>query len=134
MSFILRPNLVDVKLNYKQIADEFCKQYYTKIDTNFESLNIYYYPDSQFTYQDEEIISYVNLLNKLKNNGIYKFTHYDMKVNTQPLGPKHLLIVVHGNLSLNDSIYQNKFMETFLLQREDNNHFLIYSQIFKLIE
>lgn len=135
MSFTLRPNLIDAKLNYKQIADEFCKYYYSKYDTNFDSLTSLYYPDSQFTYQDEEVSGFINLLNKIKSNGVYKFTHHNMKVNTQPIGSKHILINVYGTLSLNDSIYQNKFNETILLQRsEDNNNFSICSTIFRLLD
>lgn len=138
MSFTLvrtvHPNLADVRLNYKQIADEFCKYYYTLYDANMALLSTLYYPESQFTYQDSEFNGFDNLLNGLRMNGIYKFTHHSLNITTQPFGPANIIINIIGILSINDSIYQNKFIETIVLQRDDFNMLRIFSTIFKIIE
>jgi len=127
-------NSIDIRINYKQLADEFCKYYYSLYDTNFILLNNFYNQASQFTFQDEEILGFNNLLEKLRSNGYYKFTHNNMKINSQPIGQNNLLINILGNISINDSIFQNKFIETIILQKDNLNKFEIFSTIFKIID
>lgn len=135
MSFnlIRTTNCIDIRTNYKQLADEFCKYYYSLYDTNFYQLSNLYYQDAQFTYLDEEILGFNNFFEKLKINGNYKFTHHQMNINAQPIGQNNLLISIVGTISINDSIYQNKFIETILIQKDDFNRILICSTIFKFI-
>lgn len=138
MSFnLIRTNgsqLIDVRNNYKQIADDFLPKYYTVYDNNFNELSTLYYPDSQFTYQDNELIGFNALSQKLYESGVYKFTHHNMTISTQPIGPSNMIITIIGLISLNDSIFTNKFVETLYIQRNDQNKFGICSTIFKMLE
>lgn len=134
MNFFQKYNLVDVKANYKKITEEFCKHYYSIYDTNFYALNNMYKPESCFTYLDEEMVGFNSISNKLKQFNIYKFTHHTIDVNSQPIGDRTLLITTNGKLSINNSTYEQRFIETILLQRDDNNRFFIYHTIFKLID
>ncbi|QKF93730.1 nuclear transport factor 2 [Fadolivirus algeromassiliense] len=136
MSFnlIRTPNLIDVRPIYKNIADEFCKYYYTLYDSNFPMLHTVYYSDAQFTYQDVEFTGFNNLLHALINHGIYKFTHHSLNITAQPIGPNDIMILVCGLLSLNDSIYQNKFVETIYLHRDEINNMRVCSTVFKIVD
>jgi Nuclear transport factor 2 (NTF2) domain len=139
MSFTLfRSNnnsqLIDIRYNYKQLAEELCKYYYTAYDNNFMALANVYYDDSQFTYQDNEFSGFNTLLQALRGNNINKFTHHNMTASAQPIGPNNLLIVVYGSISFNDSIFMNKFIETLYLQKDDSNVMRICSTIFKVID
>lgn len=125
---------IDMRHNYKQIAEELCKHYYTAYDNNFQDLINVYYTDSQFTYQDQEITGFNTLLQKLRESGITSFTHYDMNVSAQPIGPSNILITVIGSISFNNSIFLNKFIETLYIQRDDSNVLRICSTIFKIID
>ena len=87
------------------------------------SLSSLYFQDAQFVFKDEEL-NYYNFMEKLKYLGYYKFTHNNMNINTQAIGPNNLLINVIGLVSINDSIYQNKFIETIFLQKDNNNKFI----------
>lgn len=127
-------NQIDVRLNYRRITEEFCKYYYFLYDTNFFQLNGLYLPDSYFTYLDEEFVGFNSLYEKIRQNNIYKFTHHKMNITSQPVGEKTLLIMTTGCLTINDSIFQQKFAETILLQRDDNNNFFVNRTIFRLIE
>ncbi len=127
-------NLVDVKVNYKRITEEFCRQYYSLYDNNFPGLSQMYKPESCFTYLDEEIQGFSNFVEKLRQFNIYKFTHQSVNVNSQPVGDRTVLIVVTGKLCVNNSTYEQKFTETIMLQRDDQNRFFIYHTIFKLVE
>ena len=137
MSFTLfRSNnqLTDIRYNYKQLAEEVCKCYYTAYDNNFLELANVYYNDSQFTYQDHEFSGFNTLVQVLRGNNINKFTHHNMNVSSQPIGPNNLLITVIGSISFNDSIFMNKFIETIYMQKDDANILRICSTIFKIID
>lgn len=128
------PKLIDIRSNYQEITEEFCKYYYSIYDTNFIALSTLYYLESQFTFQNEEFIGFYNLVNKIKSHGLEKFTHSNLNVNVQPIGQKNLEIIIYGHISLNDSIFSNKFIENVILQRDDNNRIFVISTIFKIIE
>jgi len=130
-----RANLVDVKANYKQITENFIKFYYSLYDTDFLKMGQLYKPDACFTFLDEEMIGFNNLVDKLKQYNITKFTHHSVHVNSQPVGDRTLMLMVSGRLSVNSSPYaENKFMETILLQRDDQNKFFVHHTMFKLVE
>jgi hypothetical protein len=125
---------MDVKTNYKRITEEFCRYYINMYDNNFQNLANMYKTDSLFTYTDDEIIGFNNLVEKIRQYNIYKFTHSTVNVNSQPVGDRTLLVTLTGKISVNNSVIEQKFSETLLLQRDDHNRFYIYHTIFKLIE
>ena len=126
--------LIDVQENYRKIAEEFCKYYYTNYDSNFMELKDIYSDNSCFTYLDEEIIGFNSLVSKLGIMNIHKFDHKSINVNAQPVGKTSLLILTTGTISVNNSIHVNKFSESILLQRNNDNKFVVYNTIFKLTE
>lgn len=132
MNYSLLP-IIDIKQTYKYLADEFAKQYYTLYDNNFLQLANLYLPDSYFTYLDEEITGFNNLVQRLRQYGITKFTHSQLHLNVQPIGERSLMISVTGLISVNNGVASQRFSETVLLQKDDYNHFFIYRTIFKLL-
>jgi hypothetical protein len=126
--------VVDVRNNYKTIAEDFCIKYYTIYDNNFMDLNNIYYAESQFTFLGNEIIGFSNFVNKLRDLGIYKFLHHNMNIVVQPIGPANLIITVSGFISLNSSLILNKFVETIFIQRDNNNLLYVCSTVFKITE
>lgn len=133
MSFNLT-KVPTLQSNYQEIAQEFCKYYYTIYDTNFAGLNSLYYLESQFTFQNQEFRGFNNLLKAIISSGIGKFSHSNLNVNVQPIGNKNFEILVNGSISLNDSIFDSRFIENMILQRDDNNRIYVISTIFKIIE
>lgn len=125
---------IDVSQVYKQIAEEFSKYYYSLYDTTFVHLSTIYPPDAKFTYLDEEIIGFPNYYEHLRHRNIYKFTHYTINVTSQPLNNKSLLLIATGIMSVNDAIYQNRFSEMIVIQRDDQNKFFVTHTIFKLCD
>ena len=129
------PNLVDVRSNYKKIAEELMTQYYNLYDADFPSLARMYHPESQFTYRDNEFYGFPKLLSLIKDTyRVYKFTHSVVHLTVQPINRTDLLIMTHGLLSINNSTHSDKFIETLVIRRDDSNQFCIISTIFKLVE
>lgn len=129
------PNLVDVRTNYKNIAGDLLTTYYNIYDSNFPELGRMYYQDSQFTYRNHEFYGFQNLLSLLKDKyNIFKFTHNVIHSTIQPVGKTDLLVMVHGSLIVNNLTHSDKFIETLLIRRDDNNKFYILSTIFKIVD
>ena len=138
MSFSLvrqgQSNFEDIGLVYQKLVYDFCTQYYTAFDSNMQNLSTVYYPNSQFTYQDSDVVGFTNFSNLLILKGVSKLTHYNMHISSQPLRPNGVLISVVGLVSINDSINLNKFSETFVLIRDDSNVFRVFSTILKIFD
>lgn len=136
MSFVLtrigETKLINVNYKYKQLAEEFCKSYYSTYDKNIKDLSNMYHPKAQFTLNNVEVSGVNNYFNLLENSGLNSFVHHDLNVQSQPIGDDSLLVNVSGTLTVNNSIFENKFIETLLVQRDNFNHFYIFSTMLKI--
>lgn len=126
-------NKIDVQNSFRQIAEEFCKYYYTVYDNNFLELANLCLPNTLFTYMDEELIGFNRLVEKINKHYIYKFHHKQININFQPVGNNGIIILSTGTISLNDSIIENRFTESILLEMDDKNRFFIINNLFKII-
>ena len=140
MSFTLyKPliaNYVDLKNVYKQASAEFCTKYYTALDNNIRSLGDAYYPNSQFTFVDNEVVGYNTFLNLLDRLGINRMSHNEMNIVSQPLGSSHMLVNVTGAVGFNNMPFYAKFTETLFIEKiekDGENKLKVCSSIFKLL-
>ena len=123
--------LGSVRKNYREIAQRFCDHYYKTYDTNFPALSRIYKHNSMFTYIDKEFCGFKSLSQAIWNSGIRKFEHKTVNATAQPVGFSHVLILTHGNISING--FENKYAETILLKKENNGQFYVHQTIFNLI-
>lgn len=126
--------LIDVNYKYKQLAEEFCKFYYSTYDKNFKDLANSYHPKAQFTVNEIEASSVNNFFNLLEQCGLRSCVHHDLHVQAQPIGEENLLLNISGTITINNSIFINKFIETILIQRDNFNKFYIFSTMLKIYE
>jgi hypothetical protein len=120
--------------DYKTIAENFCKEYYTLYDDNVEKMQKLYHPEAKFVYFDHEINTYNSWLNALKHNGFYKFSHGDMVVNVVPLNDTNLNILVIGKILINNGWTEHKFCENIMLQKDGDNCFYICTTMFRIVD
>ena len=130
----IQQNLTNVRENYRKITEEFCKTYYSIYDNDFLKLENIYKPESIFTYLDEEFVGFQSVSERIKQYNIWKFKHGNININAQPIGQKSLLINITGLISVNNSMIEQRFVETILLQRDNDDIFYIYHTMFKVIE
>lgn len=126
-------NAVDFRIHYAELGKQFCAQYYTLYDTNFPALSTLYHPNSCITFAGDECIGFNNYNNKVIYGGYYSFTHHNVEITVQPLGHNLLLISSNGVISINDSIFKQRFTETIILQQMDNNQIFVINSVFKII-
>jgi hypothetical protein len=123
---------VNVMFEYKKIAQEFCLEYYTLYDDNVDKLKKMYHTEAKFIYLDHEINGFDNWIVALRQNGYYKFTHYNMNINVIPLCNDNLSITITGKMSINNN-QEQRFTENIMLQKDGNN-FYICTTMFRTIE
>ena len=126
--------LPDMRLCYKNVAEDFCQQYYNFYDTNCGQLVSYFTLDATFTFLDEEIIGFSKLCERITQYNIYRFTHHSANVNSQAVGQYGAMLTVTGKVSVNDSVFQQNYVETILLQMDENGRLFVTNCTFKLFE
>jgi len=132
MDFTWTPNKNNTFINYKEITKQFCNNYYNYYDNTFNKLENLYNSNSYFNFLNEEIIGFKNLYNRIKQYNIKKFTHHSINITAQPIENGDIFILVTGTISINDSLFHNRFSETIILSI-NNNNFYINNTIFTLI-
>ncbi|AYV78902.1 MAG: hypothetical protein Edafosvirus46_4 [Edafosvirus sp.] len=138
--FLQAPVQIDTSVHHKKITEDFCKMYYTN---NSSNLGLYsseglYKSDATLTFLEDECTGYNMYLHKLHNLGIKKFNYQAVTWNSQAVGNKSIIINATGNFcAYNEYDAQsqwNKFSETFVISRDEQNKFYICQIMFKLVQ
>lgn len=126
--------LINANLQYKQIGEEFCKYYYNQYDEDIKKLYETYHPQAKISFDNKEFLGPESFIKFIEQSGLYKFTHYDINITVQPVDDTCILITCNGHISINNSIFLNKFVESLLVQRNEINRFYICNNVIKFFE
>jgi hypothetical protein len=118
---------------YKDIASQFCKQYYDTYDNQFSNLVNLYNTKSVFTYCEEEFLNFESLNNRLVNYyKVNSFQHVINKIDAQPVGDKGILITINGTVKVNNLHHEQSFIETIFLEEDIDNVMFVINTIFRV--
>ncbi|MBA42936.1 MAG: hypothetical protein CMF62_02865 [Magnetococcales bacterium] len=118
---------------YKDIAKQFCNEYYYAYDTEFKSLLKFYNNKSVFTFCEEEFLNFETLNNRLVNYYmVNSFKHDINKIDAQPVGEKGILITIVGTVKVNNLHHDQDFVETILLEENKDNVMFVINTIFRV--
>ena len=125
---------LNFKTNFKKIAEEFCKQYYTTYDTNIHSLSNFFANDVLISFLHDDYIGF----SSFKNSIIYhyhaeRFIHHGMNVSVQPISDNALVINVNGSFSVNYTYNSFNFTETIVLQQNSKGEICVTNLILKIV-
>lgn len=124
-----------IAINFRQIATAFCNHYYATYDSDYYGLAELYTPNSCFSYQGDEVVGFDRWVNLMTNKyGYYGFRHIVYSIDAQPVGNMGLLVIVTGNLVLDNSLIGKKFTEAMLLHNDGQNRFYVYHTVFRFVE
>ena len=128
-------NIPDVRYNYDKLGLEFSRFYYKAFDDDFPELLNIYVDKPCITFRDEKFGSFDELYRRLRNDGIWSFTHHSINGNAQPIDHDSILITTNGTMSANKNFAKHRFQETILLCRNrNNNRFYIHNSIFQIMD
>jgi len=136
----LQPQQTDTAVHHKKITEEFCKMYYTTNNTHSSlySSEGLYKNEATLTFLEDECIGYKMYLHKLVNLGIKRFNYQAVTWVSQAVGNKTIIINATGNFCAYNEYESpsqwNKFSETIVISRDEQNKFYICQVMFKLVQ
>lgn len=109
-------------MDYKEVAAQFCKYYYSVYGINYEAMKSLYKNNALITYNGIEIMGADNFLPKLKNE-INQFTtrHTLLKYLAQPLNNSYLIT---GIVEKYNNGVTSTYTETFILEKIGSKMFI----------
>ena len=127
MSFLVN------KQTFKQIAEEFCKGYYSTFSTHgINNIINFYSPSAYITYLNDECVGQLGLSQKLYNLNISTIMFAELDGTSQESGTDIILINVSGKCSPNQTNNWMRFTDVFILQQHGGAWYIIH-HIFKII-
>eukprot|EP01084_Bolivina_argentea_P219650 372490_1 len=113
------------------IGKSFVQHYYGTYAQNRTNLGNLFKDKSMMTYEGSQHQGSQSIMAKLSGLQFSKIRHDTKTMDVQPSGAGGLLIVVTGDVFIDDSKNGIKFNETFHLMKE-NNSFWIHNLVFRL--
>eukprot|EP01084_Bolivina_argentea_P250295 419293_1 len=123
----------DIDLN--GIGKAFVEHYYTLFDSNRLQLADLYQDTSMLSYENEHFAGKKQIMAKLCNGVFYKkIQHIPKTLDVQPSGANGLMIMITGDLKVDDEPNPLKFGQMFHLLPTDNTfqRFWLHNDIFRL--
>jgi len=123
--------------NINAIGAAFVKHYYTLFDSKVEDrgkLANLYQPSSKMTFEGAFFQGAAAIVGKLTSLNFKKVLHNPKSVDCQPSGCGGILVIVCGDLKLDDSENPVKFSQIFHLMPTDATakNFWVHNDIFRL--
>eukprot|EP01084_Bolivina_argentea_P072512 131662_1 len=117
-----------------QIGRAFVKHYYEQFDSNRKNLANLFTNKSMMTYEGKGFQGQNNIMQRLTSLGFNKIKHEPKTMDCQPSGANGILVIVTGDVYVDDSKNPIKFSETFQLMPTDQScrQFWIHNDVFRL--
>eukprot|EP00918_Siedleckia_nematoides_P025570 GHVU01055203.1.p1 GENE.GHVU01055203.1~~GHVU01055203.1.p1 ORF type:complete len:128 (-),score=19.80 GHVU01055203.1:195-578(-) len=121
------------KLNseFENVAKQFIQHYYTTFAADRKSLGPLYGENSMLTWEDERVQGATNIVNKLSQLNFAKVAHNVVKCDCQPSPGMGVLVVVTGDLKIDENS-PLKFTQVFHLVQGANGGYYIFNDLFRL--
>eukprot|EP01084_Bolivina_argentea_P034026 62940_1 len=113
------------------IGKSFVEHYYTTYCANRNGLSNLFKERSMMTYEGSQHQGTKSIMEKLSSLSFKTIKHDTKTMDVQPSGAGGLIIVVTGDLFIDNSKNPIKFSEIFHLMK-DNNAFWIHNLVFRL--
>ncbi|MES1907564.1 MAG: hypothetical protein MHM6MM_000661 [Cercozoa sp. M6MM] len=125
--------LVSPGADPNQIAQQFVQYYYSTFDSNIQGLAALYRPESFLTYEADQVVGKDAIIAHLTSRPFTKIAHQVTSVRAQPIPQSGgLMILVNGDLKVDDEEYPTKFAQVFHLLPAAGNQFWVQNDIFSL--
>lgn len=127
------PGVSNIWNCYQKISTEFCRCYYRYWDDDFPLIGNLFANDIKITFLDKQFGNINQLVNYVKNEGIWKFEHTSIYGISQPLDDNTILINIYGCIAVNNTPYYRKFTDTIAIKRDIWDNWYIINSMFRLI-
>jgi len=114
------------------VGNAFVRHYYQLFDTQRNVLASLYRDSSKLTFEKDIFVGQAAIMGKLSSLTFQQVQHAIKSVDCQPSGCNGILVLVTGELKVDDSPNPIKFSQLFHLLPGDNNSFWVHNDMFRL--
>ncbi|KAK0743790.1 nuclear transport factor 2 [Schizothecium vesticola] len=119
--------------DFQGIATQFVAHYYTTFDSDRKALASLYRNDSKMTFESDQLAGGGPITEKLANLPFQKVLHKYGGVDAQPTATGAIVILVTGQLVVDDSTAPLSYSQTFVLGQDATGGWYVQNDIFKLV-
>ncbi|OAA62739.1 serine beta-lactamase-like superfamily protein [Niveomyces insectorum RCEF 264] len=118
--------------DFLAVADQFVTFYYNVFDTDRKQLQALYRDQSMLTFESASVLGAAAIVEKLTALPFQKVKHVVTTNDAQPTKDGGVIVLVTGQLLVDEEQRPMNFSQTFQLLAEGNSYY-VYNDIFKLI-
>ncbi|KAK4109782.1 nuclear transport factor 2 [Canariomyces notabilis] len=120
-------------MDFLAIANQFVEHYYRTFDTDRKALAGLYRENSMLTFEGTQHLGAPSIAEKLTNLPFQKVTHQSAPPEAQPTANGGIIILVTGQLVVDDESRPLPYSQTFHLCQDPAGQWFVYNDIFKLV-
>ncbi|KIH89465.1 nuclear transport factor 2 [Sporothrix brasiliensis 5110] len=113
--------------DFQNVAQQFVAFYYNTFDTDRTQLQSLYRDNSMLTFESSSVLGAAAIVEKLK-----RVKHVTSTLDPQPTVGDGVIVLVTGQLQVDDEERPMNFTQVFHLAKDGANYF-VYNDVFKLI-
>ncbi|AEO64263.1 dbda3107-72ad-41c9-b189-97450e35555f [Thermothielavioides terrestris] len=119
-------------VDFQSIAKQFVEHYYATFDSNRTGLLPLYRENSMLTFQDAQHLGAQSIVEKLASLSFQKVTHKVSGLDAQPTPNGGIIILVTGQLVVDEEEHPLTFSQAFQLCQDPNGQWFVFNDIFRL--
>lgn len=119
--------------NFEEVAKQFVEFYYNQFDSDRKALNSLYRDNSMLTFESSSVLGVNPIVEKLTSLPFEKVKHQVSTLDAQPTVEGGILILITGQLLVDEEQRPMNFSQTFQLMRDASGNYFVFNDIFKLV-
>ncbi|KAG7286636.1 Nuclear transport factor 2 [Staphylotrichum longicolle] len=119
--------------DFQGIATQFVTHYYTTFDTDRKSLAGLYRENSMLTFEGAQSLGAASIVEKLTGLPFQKVKHEFGPPDAQPTPNGGIIILVTGQLVVDDESRPLPYSQAFQLCQDANGQWFVFNDVFKLV-
>ncbi|KAK7943203.1 nuclear transport factor 2 (ntf-2) [Apiospora hydei] len=118
--------------NFEEVAKQFVTFYYSQFDTDRKTLSALYRENSMLTFESSASLGAQAIVEKLSGLPFQQVKHQVSTLDAQPSTGGGVLVLVTGQLLVDEEQRPMNYTQTFHLVPEGGS-FFVFNDIFKLV-
>ncbi|KAK7992218.1 nuclear transport factor 2 (ntf-2) [Apiospora sp. TS-2023a] len=118
--------------NFEEVAKQFVTFYYSQFDTDRKTLSALYRENSMLTFESSASLGGQAIVEKLSGLPFQQVKHQVATLDAQPSTGGGVLVLVTGQLLVDEEQRPMNYTQTFHLVPEGGS-FFVFNDIFKLV-
>eukprot|EP00922_Rhytidocystis_sp_ex-Travisia-forbesii_P035076 GHVS01052081.1.p1 GENE.GHVS01052081.1~~GHVS01052081.1.p1 ORF type:complete len:140 (+),score=22.97 GHVS01052081.1:222-641(+) len=120
----------ELNANFDALGKQFAEQYFNSFTANRGNIEAMFRAQSMLSWEGQQFQGSANVMKKISE--LPTMTYKLASLDCQPACDNGILIVVAGDVKIDDNSNAMKFMQVFVLRRTSTGTYYIFNTIFRL--